>query len=33
MEALQKELEAIDQERAKFLTDEMTGFVWLLLQK
>lgn len=33
MEAMQKELEAIDQERAKFLTDEMTGFVWLLLQK
>lgn len=33
MDAAQKELEAIDQERAKFLTDEMTGFVWLLVQK
>jgi len=32
-EALQKELEALDAERAKYATDESTGFVWLLLGK
>lgn len=32
-EELQKAYEALEQERAKIVRDEMTGFVWLLLQK
>lgn len=33
MEKLQKQVEALDAEKAKFVREQSTGFVWLLRQK